>query len=260
MLDSLVCFPKIGDTLTFEPAKTLSLRVQGPYAGLLGEQSNNLVLAAARLLAEDSRGARLTLLKRLPVASGIGGGSADAAAALRLLSRVWSVCLPSPHICTVLGADVPVCLASRPARMRGIGERLDALALPPFWLVLVNPGQPVSTAAAFAALTRCDYPALPDPPAFLRSLDLAQWLAIATRNDLEDAAVAIEPTIAVVLADLRRSPGCRLARMSGSGATCFGIFDAADSATEAAQRIRRSRRTWWAVAAECRPEGPLSTV
>jgi 4-diphosphocytidyl-2-C-methyl-D-erythritol kinase len=186
---------------------------------------------------------RLKLTKRLPVASGIGGGSADAAAALRLLGRLWDVPPASVALAAGLGADVPVCLASRPRRMRGIGEVLEpAPVLPPCGMVLVNPGVPVATADVFRA-RRGDWSRAavlpdvwPDVAALVRDLS-------ALRNDLEPAAVALRPIIGEVLAAVAGSAGCRLARMSGSGATCFGLFDDATAAVGAADALRRPG--WW---------------
>ncbi len=255
LLDSLVAFPRTGDRLRAGPAATLSLAIDGPFAGDLGAGADNLVLRAARLLRADAAdGAALRLTKSLPVASGIGGGSADAAAALRLLARLWDRPLPPRATLAALGADVPVCVAGTSARMRGIGDDLAPVALPSFWLVLVNPGVPVPTPAVFAALARRDNDPLPDPPAFADAEALAGWLA-ARRNDLEAPATTVAPEIRTVLAALAAAPGCRLARMSGSGATCFGLFTAAAPARAAAAAIRAARPAWWTAAAAVDPDG-----
>jgi 4-diphosphocytidyl-2-C-methyl-D-erythritol kinase len=249
LLDSLVVFPRVGDRLRAEPSRELSLSVEGRFAACL-DRGDNLVLRAARLLA-PGRGAALTLDKRLPVASGIGGGSADAAAALRLLGRLWGVPLPPTAALLGLGADVPVCLAGVASRMRGIGEALEPVALPAFWLVLANPGVPVATGAVFAALAGRFGPPLPHPPAFADAAALAGWLA-ARRNDLEAPAAALAPAIAGTLAALAAQPGCLLARMSGSGATCFGLFATAAEAEAAADALGRARPRWWVAAAPVR--------
>jgi 4-diphosphocytidyl-2-C-methyl-D-erythritol kinase len=247
LLDSLVVFPRLGDRLEAEPAAGLSLAIDGPFAQELGAGSDNLVLRAAALLRPAGRGAALRLTKSLPVASGIGGGSADAAAALRLLARLWQVRLPAPEAVLRLGADVPACLAGRPCRMSGVGERLEPVALPAFWLVLANPGAPLATAAVFAGLGARANPALSEPA--WADLDaLVAWLA-AQRNDLEPAAVALAPAIAETLAALGAQPGCRLARMSGSGATCFALFADEAPALAAADALRRARPGWWVAAA-----------
>jgi 4-diphosphocytidyl-2-C-methyl-D-erythritol kinase len=253
LLDSLVCFPAIGDVLSAKPAAERTLEIEGPFSAELEGTASNMVLRAAELLG--SGGARLCLKKNLPVASGIGGGSADAAAALRLLSRLHSAPLPDVAALTRLGADVPVCLLSRPARMRGIGDEVEPLVLPRFWLVLVNPRRPLETGAVFAKLHRRDNAGLPDLPAFPKPAALFEWLRQATRNDLEAAARSVEPTVTEVLAALERIPGCRLARMSGSGATCFGLFESASEAGEAAEGLRRVRPEWWVEAGESRPGG-----
>jgi 4-diphosphocytidyl-2-C-methyl-D-erythritol kinase len=207
------------------------------------------VLRAARALAATAgveARARLTLVKNLPVASGIGGGSADAAATLRLLSRMWNAALPTPvlqAIALAIGADVPVCLASTPMRMGGIGEALSpAPALPDCGIALVNPGVEVSTAAVFRARGGAFSPPAALPQEW-RDIEAMAADLRALRNDLEPPAVALCPPIAEVLAALRAQPGCRLARMSGSGPTCFGLFPDASSAATAAAALRRPG--WW---------------
>ncbi len=197
-----------------------------------------------------SRGAALRLVKALPVAAGIGGGSADAAATLRLLSRLWDLPLPPAGTIAALGADIPACLFSRPLRMRGIGEILTPADLPPFWIVLVNPGRPVPTPAVFAALTDRANPPLPEELPARSSTDaFLDWLRLATRNDLESPARVLEPAIGAVLVALASLPGCRLARMSGSGATCFGLFAARAEAEAAAAALARAEPAWWIAAA-----------
>ena len=248
LLDSLAVFPTVADRLSATPADDLTLTVEGPFAAALQNEPDNLVLRAATRLAEAHglrAGARLVLHKVLPIASGIGGGSADAAAALRLLARLWSVPIPD-GLALALGADVPVCLAQSPARMQGVGEILvPAPRLPAFGMVLANPGLAVPTPAVFRqrAATGAGFtpPAiLPDawPTAAAMATDLA-----ATTNDLAEAAIALCPVIADVLAALATLPGCRLARMSGSGATCFALFDTPAMAMEAAARLNQP--DWW---------------
>lgn len=246
-LDSLVVFPALGDRLEAEPGPVLSLAIDGPFAGDLDAGPANLVMRAATLLGAG-RGAALRLTKSLPVASGIGGGSADAAAALRLLSRLWSLPLPAAGAVLALGADVPVCLAGRACRMQGIGEALTPVTLPPFWIVLVNPGVPVPTGAVFSGLaSRCN-PAMETPGAFADASALFDWLA-RQRNDLEPPAVAYAPAVGIALAALRAQPACRLARMSGSGATCFGLFGSGPEALAAADALRAAEPAWWVAAA-----------
>lgn len=246
LLDSLVVFAGVGDQVTASPAQGLSLRITGPEgAGLAGE-ADNLVLRAARAMRVSD--VALTLEKRLPVASGIGGGSADAAAALRALARLTGQPLPDAAAVLRLGADVPVCLAGRPARMTGIGEVLAPLPpLPPMACVLVNPRRPVPTPQVFAALVRRENAGLPElPPAALADAPaFAAWLATATRNDLVPPALAVLPALAEVQLALQVLPGCLLARMSGSGGTHFGLFATMAEATLAARRLRAACPGWW---------------
>lgn len=247
LLDSLVVFPRLGDRLEAEPASGLSLSIDGPFGLDLDAGPSNLVMQAA-LLLRDGRGAALRLTKALPVASGIGGGSADAAAALRLLARLWDVSLPAGEAVLRLGADVPVCLAGRASRMRGIGEALTPLLLPAFWVVLANPGVPVATGAVFAGLASRENVGLGEIPAFREAGGLFAWLS-TRRNDLEAPAVAVAPAIGHVLAALRSQDGCGLARMSGSGATCFGLFEGEAAALAAADALRATEPGWWVAAA-----------
>ncbi len=247
LLDSLVAFARIGDLIEAEPSRTLSLSIRGPFGHELPVGPDNLVLAAAEAMRPAGSGAALRLTKRLPVASGIGGGSADAAATLRLLGRMWGVGLPGEAAVLRMGADVPVCLAGRSCRMTGIGERLAPVELPPFWIVLVNPGPKVSTASVFARLSSRRNAGLPEIAGFSSPGDLVAFLA-AQRNDLEEPAIAIAPVIGEVLSALRSGPGCGLARMSGSGATCFGLFAREAEATDAADALRLSRPDWWVAA------------
>lgn len=255
LLESLAVFPECGDLLEAEPAAGLSLSLAGPFAAGLSAGADNLVLAAAERLSAVTPGrpgAALRLEKRLPVASGIGGGSADAGAALRLLSRLWPGADAGglAEIAASLGADAPVCLAQRPAMMGGAGERLSpAPGLPEFWMVLVNPLQPLSTAEVFAGLERTEMEAAPRPPAaFADFAHLTSWLA-GRRNDLEAPARRLRPVIGRVLAALSWDRGCALARMSGSGATCFGLYRAGAAALAAADRLRREEPGWWVAAA-----------
>ncbi|MGC9448810.1 4-(cytidine 5'-diphospho)-2-C-methyl-D-erythritol kinase [Cereibacter johrii] len=245
LLDSLVVFADVGDRVRAEPAEALSLAITGPQAANLPVADDNLVLRAARTLG--GQGARLTLEKHLPVASGIGGGSADAAAALVALARLWQVPLPDPAAVLKLGADVPVCLEGRAVRMAGVGEILTPLAapLPEGWLVLANPGVSVPTPPVFKALARRDNPPMPDDlPGWPSVEALAAFLA-AQRNDLEPPAIALAPEIARTRTALAAQPGCLLARMSGSGATCFGLFAAEEAARAAAGAIGAEQPGWW---------------
>jgi 4-diphosphocytidyl-2-C-methyl-D-erythritol kinase len=248
-IESLVAFAGVGDALTFTPGEDLALTVGGPTAAAAGDVADNLVLKAAHALAERVAGLRLgrfTLSKRLPVAAGLGGGSADAAAALRLLARANGLAPGDPNLvqaARATSADVPVCLDPRTRRMRGIGDILSGpLDLPRLFALLVNPGVAVATADVFAALAAP--PAGQSAPAALPEGGLLAEVA-GGRNDLEAPAIELEPAIAVVLAVLRKLPGCRLARMSGSGATCFGLFDSSRAASAAARTLRVAYPAWW---------------
>jgi 4-diphosphocytidyl-2-C-methyl-D-erythritol kinase len=250
-IESLAAFAGVGDALTFTPGGDLALTVGGPTAAAAGDVADNLVLTAAHALAERVAGLRLgrfTLSKRLPVAAGLGGGSADAAAALRLLARANGLAPHDPRLmqaARATGADVPVCLDPRARLMRGIGDILsDPVDLPRLFALLVNPGVAVATADVFAALAAP--PAGQSGPAALPEGGAALLAEIAGgRNDLEAPAIELEPAIADALAVLRKLPGCRLARMSGSGATCFGLFDSSRAASAAARTLRVAYPTWW---------------
>lgn len=250
-LDSLVAFADFGDELRAETADTLSLSLEGPFAGVLAGDSDNLVLKAARAL-DPGRGARLTLVKNLPVAAGLGGGSADAAAALRALRGLWDVEITDAALAALafrVGADVPVCLAGRPSFVGGAGEALAPTPrLPAAGLVLVNPGVGLATASVFAARQgpfseAARFDAVPPDAGGLAGL------LAARRNDLEAPAMALVPAVADVLAALRATPGCRLARMSGSGATCFGLYDDRAAAEQAAGWLAEREQAWWIKAA-----------
>lgn len=245
LLDSLVVFAETGDRVTAVAASDLSLTVTGPQAGALIAGADNLCLRAAAAFG-GGMGASICLEKHLPVASGIGGGSADAAAVLLVLSRLWQRPVPDAAQVLALGADVPVCLAGVPARMRGVGEQMQPLVgLPQAWLVLVNPGIAVATPAVFAGLGRRDNPGLPVAlPQFQTAADLAAFLA-DQRNDLQAPAVALAPQITQVNAALAQQTGCLIARMSGSGATCFGLFATAAEAEDAARVLGTENRGWW---------------
>ncbi len=243
LLDSLVAFADVGDRITLRPApQGASFRVIGPRAQGVPEGPENLVRRAAELAG----GAALdiTLDKHLPAAAGIGGGSSDAAAFLRAHARLTGRALPPAQALT-LGADVPVCLVPRPQRMRGIGEVLEAAALPQLPAVLVNPGVSVPTPQVFGALPRADNPPMPEAlPRLEGPVDAAEWLA-EMRNDLQPPAEALRPEITQVLEALRARPGCLLARMSGSGATCFALMEDAAAADRAAKALAAASPGWW---------------
>lgn len=258
LLDSLVVFPDIGDVVSISPEGN-GLTVVGPYGHALSgsAESDNLVMKAACLLSEatgrDPRKISLSLDKILPVASGIGGGSADAAAALRLLRRVWAVDICDSalgQLSLKLGADVPMCLLSAPARVSGIGELIEPIAaIPDCGIVLVNPGVEVPTPEVFRTLKRRNNPPLPEIPAagFPEFDALVDWLR-ETRNDLADPAMEIAPDIAGVLSLLEAQGEVAFARMSGSGATCFALTRDPAEAEALSSRIAASQPLWWVAA------------
>jgi len=259
-LESLVAFADCADRLMLAPGPELKLSISGPLAGDCGETSDNLVLRAALLLAERVPGLKLgefTLDKVLPVAAGIGGGSADAAAALRLLAQLNGLALDDPRLLEVAlltGADVPVCLISRASDMTGVGESLLPLALPTIPCVLVNPRVPVATKDVFAALGLRNGELLVGASDVLQSpawpeagASVEDWVeALAENsNDLEAPAMRIQPVIGEVLSALNATNGAWLARMSGSGATCFAIYENTPEAERASQKILVDHPTWW---------------
>ena len=260
-LESVVAFADCADRLTLTPGSDLNLKMSGPLAQACGDTSDNLVLKAARLLAErvpNMKAGSFTLDKVLPVAAGIGGGSADAAAALRLLARLNGLELDDPRIIEVAkltGADVPVCIKSLACVMTGVGETLQPLNLPIMPCVMVNPGVPVATRDVFNALGLRSGELLigatdvllqdrewPEEKASLE--DWVESLA-ANSNDLEAPALRIQPVIGQVIAALSATNGAWLVRMSGSGATCFAIYENTAEAQRAAEKIRRDHPGWW---------------
>ncbi|MDE0969531.1 MAG: 4-(cytidine 5'-diphospho)-2-C-methyl-D-erythritol kinase [Octadecabacter sp.] len=245
LLDSLVMFMMLGDVVTVTPADHLSLTIDGPFSADLIANDDNLVLQAA-LSFGFIKGAAINLTKNLPVASGIGGGSADAAATLRALSRLWGVPIPNSKTILKLGADVPVCMTTKLSHMRGIGDQVDILPPPKkLNILLVNPNVTVSTAQVFGELAcKLNTPMainMPDPS------DTDDWIKWLTdqRNDLESPALNSAPAIGEVLRSLRAQNGCVLARMSGSGATCFAFFKDSNTRYAAAVTLRQSNTTWW---------------
>ena len=245
-LESLVAFADLGDELTLTPGSKTALEISGPFAKDCGAPGDNLVLKAASALGLPA--GRFTLDKRIPVAAGLGGGSADAAAALRLIARANNVALDDRQLmdaAVACGADVPVCLQSKPRIIRGLGEQLASLlALPKLHAILVNPGVPLRTVDVFASF-RGDEPSnMPVDNVPLERRALLAWLA-ARGNCLTRAAVARVPAITGVFDAIGALSGCRLVRMSGSGATCFGLFDDDAAAIAAANELAKSRENWW---------------
>jgi 4-diphosphocytidyl-2-C-methyl-D-erythritol kinase len=255
-LESLVAFSRAGDLLSFTEGDSLRLSVEGPTAAAAGDVAGNIVLRAARHFGESFPGAKLGsfhLIKRLPVAAGIGGGSSDAAAALRLLARANGVGLDDERLLAAArstGADVSVCIASRARTMRGLGEELGALLkLPSLFGLIVNPGAPLESRRVYAAMNIAPgadtgFGAHPRLSPGMHAEDLIATLRKG-RNDMESAACRLAPIIGDVLAVLSAAPGCRLARMSGSGATCFALFKSCRAAARARKAILRAHPDWW---------------
>jgi len=255
LLDSIVVFTGAGDEITVTKASERQrgdhrLTLSGPFADGLETGPDNLVLKAVRLFGDALPALDLHLIKRLPVASGIGGGSSDAAATLKAVAKLLNLPLPDAKAILALGADVPVCMSAKGVRMRGIGEEISPLpALPELYMVLANPGVGVSTPAIFKRLTEKNNPSL-TPFAqsdFADASALTQWLH-ENRNDLEKAAIAICPEIQTCLDAIARHADVLLWRMSGSGATCFGLFASFAKAQQAADRLKQDHPNWWVVA------------
>ena len=245
LLDSLVVFGKTSDLITVQASNELSLQVVGPQARDVPTGGGNLVMRAANLMAKG-RGVAITLMKNLPVASGLGGGSADAAATLNALSEFWDEPLPDPQKILELGADVPVCLHDTPVRMSGIGEILEPMSRMPkgSGMLLVNPRVGVSTSDVFRGLINRNNPPMPDMiPAFSDVREMANWLK-TQRNDLQATAIGLQPKIAGVLGAIEKTD-CLIARMSGSGATCFGLFASEEQAQAAKDAIDMLHPEWW---------------
>jgi 4-diphosphocytidyl-2-C-methyl-D-erythritol kinase len=259
-LESLVAFADCADRVSLTPGSSLDLKTIGPLAGACGETADNLVLKAARLLGEHVAGLKVgsfTLDKVLPVAAGIGGGSADAAAALRLLARLNDLALDDERlreVALLTGADVPVCLAQSPCDMTGVGETLLPVSLPKIPCVLVNPRIPVATRDVFAALGLRNGELLVGASDIIQATawpeqgaSVEDWVEVLAENsnDLEAPAMRIQPVIGEVIAALNATNGAWLARMSGSGATCFAIYENTAEAQRAAQKIGLDHPQWW---------------
>jgi 4-diphosphocytidyl-2-C-methyl-D-erythritol kinase len=249
-LESLVAFAHAGDELFFTPADRLSLVLEGPFADGLSAGPDNLVLKAARALS-PTRGAHIVLMKNLPVASGIGGGSSDAAATLRGLNALWELKIPADdlrQIGATLGSDIPVCVDPVAAWMAGRGEQVTPLVgIPTMPMVLVNPGVPVATGKVFAALRARRGTGRPLPEPMKTAEALVAYLN-TTINDLEAPAREIAPEVGMVLDALATQDGVRLVRMSGSGATCFALMESHTAAMRAANALRAAHPSWWAAA------------
>lgn len=256
-LESLTVFPDIGDTIEVEDAPDLSLTIKGPYAeGLDGlTDEDNLVMKAAKLLADDeTRGAAITLTKNLPIASGVGGGTGDATATLQALNTLWGLNKSKEELQNLaldLGADGPVTLHGRSVMMSGIGEVLQPVKLPSFWLVLANCGKPVSTPDIFKALgaDEIETPAPPSMPSLDNLPELLAYLECHA-NHMEPPACRLVPEIAATREALEQTSGCLISRMSGSGATCLGLFENEESARASTHALQSAHSGWWVACGE----------
>ncbi|MAZ02922.1 MAG: 4-(cytidine 5'-diphospho)-2-C-methyl-D-erythritol kinase [Sneathiella sp.] len=251
LLDSLVVFADYGDKLTVESDSSLSLEISGPFSAGIPATDDNLILKAARLLQENTaekKGAKIRVVKNLPIAAGIGGGSADAALALQLLDKLWETGLFDRQLADLglsLGADVPVCLYGKPTIMTGVGEQLSSgLIIPKIHIILVNCNISVSTADVFRHLEISNAPKSGLNVKEGNEADLISALQ-RTGNDLQAPAFQIAPQIESVIDEIAGETGCQLARMSGSGATVFGLFETAKAARNAAESIQSRHPDWW---------------
>ena len=256
-LDSIVAFVEFGDAVAVEACRELSVEITGPAAEGVPEGEENIAFRAARIL-DASLGAKIKIEKLIPAASGLGGGSADAAAVLKLLARNWRIPVGAISNFARIGADIPVCLAGGPSRLRGLGERVELLEAdwPELPLVLANAGDKIFTPSVFRGAGQFGGELVGEIPKGCTIAELSAWLAMQ-RNDLESPAMSIAPSIGEVLRQLSIFPDCLLARMSGSGGTCFAIFETAEAAKEAAREIQRENRSWWCIDTvsmpHCRP-------
>lgn len=256
LLDSLIVFANVGDTVSVEQADKLALEIDGPYAHCLGVKQDNLALRAAQLLSAavgKNSGALIQLTKNLPIGGGIGGGSADAAATLKLLQQLWEAQISNTALTELalqLGADVPVCLSETSAHVQGIGEQITPLNnIPQMHLVLVYPNIAVSSSGVYQRGITTYSSALPSYTEWQSVEKCITYLSSCT-NDLTENAISIAPVIGGVLELISKQEDCLLARMSGSGSTCFGIFTTDDAAASATRNIQASHPDWWVKVAQ----------
>ena len=254
-LASLVAFCELGDDICIDGGEGLEVEVAGPHAPGVPEGASNLAHRAAELVL-TGQGARIRIHKRIPAAGGLGGGSTDAAAVLKLISSNWNLPMPSTSALMELGADVPVCIAGEPALVCGAGEHVEpANCVPRLPIVIANPRVSVSTRSVFEAYSGQGLPVLVLPDSGCQAGEFIAWLR-KQRNDLQAASICLEPRIADVLKRLERLEGCLLARMSGSGSSCYGIFSCMAEAKQAAGELQVEQPGWWIAATACLPSRP----
>ena len=243
-LDSLVAFPEIGDEILVSPSNSINLKITGKSKKELNEKEN-LILKAIKLLKNRKMGADIHLIKDTPISAGLGGGSSNAAVSLKLLSKLWNVPLPSINELVLLGADIPVCMDWRLQRMQGIGEKNSFVVSPDsLWIVLLNNGDRVPTSTVFQGLTQNEFSGLVNVPRLNEKNILIKFLK-STRNDLEKSAIKNYPAINDLINSLNLTNGCLVARMSGSGSTCFGLYEKKDEAEKANKHLLNKFPNAW---------------
>ena len=243
-LDSLVAFPEIGDKILVSPSNSINLKITGKSKKELNEKEN-LILKAIKLLKNRKMGADIHLIKDTPISAGLGGGSSNAAVSLKLLSKLWNVPLPPINELVLLGADIPVCMDWRLQRMQGIGEKNSFVASPDsLWIVLLNNGDRVPTSTVFQGLAQNEFSGLVNVPRLNEKNILIKFLK-STRNDLEKAAIKNYPAINDLINSLNLTSGCLVARMSGSGSTCFGLYEKKDEAEKAKKHLLNKFPNAW---------------
>jgi len=243
-LDSLVAFPEIGDEILVSPSNSINLKITGKSKKELNEKEN-LILKAIKLLKNRKMGADIHLIKDTPISAGLGGGSSNAAVSLKLLSKLWNVPLPSINELVLLGADIPVCMDWRLQRMQGIGEKNSFVASPDsLWIVLLNNGDRVPTSTVFQGLAQNEFSGLVNVPRLNEKNILIKFLK-STRNDLEKSAIKNYPAINDLINSLNLTSGCLVARMSGSGSTCFGLYEKKHEAEKAKKHLFNKFPNGW---------------
>ena len=247
-LDSLVAFPEIGDEILVSPSNSINLKITGKSKKELNEKEN-LILKAIKLLKNRKMGADIHLIKDTPISAGLGGGSSNAAVTLKLLSKLWNVPLPPINELVLLGADIPVCMDWRLQRMQGIGEKNSYIVSPDsLWIVLLNNGDRVPTSTVFQSVTQNEFSGLVNVPRLNEKNILIKFLK-STGNDLERAAIKNFPIIDDLINSLNLTSGCLVARMSGSGSTCFGLYEKKDEAEKAKKHLlNKFPKAWIKVA------------
>ena len=243
-LDSLVAFPEIGDEILVSPSNSINLKITGKSKKELNEKEN-LILKAIKLLKNRKMGADIHLIKDTPISAGLGGGSSNAAVTLKLLSKLWNVPLPPINELVLLGADIPVCMDWRLQRMQGIGEKNSFVVSPDsLWIVLLNNGDRVPTSTVFQGVTQNEFSGLVNVPRLNEKNILIKFLK-STGNDLEKAAIKNFPVINDLINSLNLTSGCLVARMSGSGSTCFGLYEKKDEAEKAKKHLLNKFPNAW---------------